>query len=110
MRIDADWLLDQPTQKILRFLNRAGHQALVVGGCVRNALLGVQVTDIDIATSARPENVIELAESNGLKAIPTGLAHGTITIVADKVPFEITTFRRDVETDGRRAVVAYTNA
>ncbi|MGI9394668.1 MAG: CCA tRNA nucleotidyltransferase [Boseongicola sp.] len=110
MRIDADWLIDQPTQKILRLLDRAGHQALVVGGCVRNALLGVPVTDIDIATSARPETVIELAESNGLKAIPTGLAHGTITIVVDKVPFEITTFRRDVETDGRRAVVAYTNA
>ena len=110
MRISAEWLKDRPTQKILRVLDRAGHQALVVGGCVRNTLLAVPVSDIDIATSARPETVIELTKSEGMKAIPTGLEHGTVTVVADKVPFEITTFRRDVETDGRRAVVAFTDA
>jgi len=110
MLIEADWLSDQPTQKVLRLLTNAGHQGFVVGGCVRNALLGVPVADIDIATSARPETVIELAKSAGIKAIPTGIAHGTVTVVADHVPFEVTTFRRDVETDGRRAVVAFTDA
>ncbi|MEK6217413.1 MAG: CCA tRNA nucleotidyltransferase [Boseongicola sp.] len=110
MLIKANWLSDQPTQKVLRLLTDAGHQGFVVGGCVRNALLGVPVADIDIATSARPETVIELAKSAGIKAIPTGLAHGTVTVVADHVPHEITTFRRDIETDGRRAVVAFTDA
>lgn len=110
MLIKADWLSDQPTQKVLRLLSGAGHQGFVVGGCVRNALLGVPVSDIDIATSAYPEAVIELATSAGLKAVPTGLAHGTVTVVADHVPFEVTTFRRDIETDGRRAVVAFTYA
>ncbi len=110
MRIKADWLNERPTQKVLRLLGGAGHQAFVVGGCVRNSLLGVPVTDIDIATSALPETVIELAETNGLKAVPTGIDHGTVTIVTDRVPFEVTTFRRDVETDGRRAVVAFTDA
>ena len=110
MRINEDWLTDRPTQTALRLLEDAGHQAFVVGGCVRNALLGVPVADIDIATSAHPETVIELAGAEGLKAVPTGIAHGTVTIVADQVPFEVTTFRRDVETDGRRSVVAFTYA
>jgi poly(A) polymerase len=88
-------------------LTGAGHQALFVGGCVRNALLGQPVADIDIATDARPERVLELAAAAGLKAVPTGIDHGTITVVADHAPFEVTTFRRDVSTDGRRATVAY---
>ncbi len=110
MRIDEIWLKDRPTQKVLRLLSGAGHEAFVVGGCVRNALLGVPVSDIDIATSARPETVVELAGAAGFRAVPTGIAHGTVTIVVDQVPFEVTTFRRDVETDGRRAVVAFTDA
>ncbi|MBJ3761568.1 CCA tRNA nucleotidyltransferase [Maribius pontilimi] len=90
-------------------LTDAGHQAYFVGGCVRNALLGVAVGDVDIATDARPESVTDLAEKAGLKPVPTGIEHGTVTVVADGRPFEVTTFRRDVETDGRRAVVAFSD-
>ncbi|WP_054540253.1 MULTISPECIES: CCA tRNA nucleotidyltransferase [Actibacterium] len=88
-------------------LSQAGYKALFVGGCVRNALLGVAVNDIDIATDAPPETVMALAQAAGLHPVPTGVDHGTVTVVSDHVPHEVTTFRRDVETDGRRAVVAY---
>jgi poly(A) polymerase len=84
-----------------------GAQALFVGGCVRNTLLGVPVADIDLSTDAVPERVMELADKAGLKAVPTGIDHGTVTVVSEGIPHEITTFRRDVETDGRRAVVAF---
>ncbi|SMP05217.1 poly(A) polymerase [Shimia sagamensis] len=90
-------------------LETHGHKALLVGGCVRNALLGAPVNDIDISTDARPERVMDLAKAAGLNAIPTGIEHGTITVVADGIPHEITTFRHDVETDGRRAVVAFSD-
>ncbi|MES0862058.1 CCA tRNA nucleotidyltransferase [Ruegeria sp. SCPT10] len=106
-QISAPWVSDPATQAVCEALTKGGAQALFVGGCVRNALLGAPVSDIDIATDAYPERVIELAEKAGLKAIPTGLEHGTITIVCDHTPHEVTTFRRDVETDGRRAVVAF---
>lgn len=85
----------------------APHRALIVGGAVRNALLGERVEDIDIATDARPQRVMELAAAAGLRAVPTGIDHGTVTVVAQGEGFEVTTFRRDVETDGRRAVVEY---
>ena len=85
----------------------AGHRALFVGGCVRNALLGVPVADIDLATDAVPETVTNIAENAGFKVIPTGIDHGTVTVIAQGRPHEVTTFRRDVETDGRRAVVAF---
>nr|WP_242514427.1 CCA tRNA nucleotidyltransferase [Rhodovulum sulfidophilum] len=91
-------------------LTEAGYRALFVGGCVRNALLGVAVSDIDIATDARPGKVMELAEAAGFKAVPTGFDHGTVTVVAAHVPHEVTTFRRDVETFGRRAVVAFADS
>ncbi|MHA3978238.1 CCA tRNA nucleotidyltransferase [Halovulum sp. GXIMD14794] len=90
----------------MRVLTDAGHQAYFVGGCVRNALLERPVSDIDMATDAHPEQVLKLAEAAGIKAVPTGIDHGTVTLVTDE-PHEVTTFRRDVETDGRRAVVAY---
>ncbi len=106
-RIDAPWLTDTSSQAVCAMLNDAGYQALFVGGCVRNALLGVPVSDLDISTDAVPDTVMALAKKAGLKAIPTGIDHGTVTVVCDDVPFEITTFRRDVETDGRRAVVAF---
>lgn len=106
-RLDADWLRDDATQQALGLLTGAGHQAFVVGGCVRNALLGVPVNDVDIATSAPPETVIELADAAGIRSVPTGVDHGTVTLVIDGQGFEITTFRRDVETDGRRAVVSF---
>lgn len=107
MRITAEWITADHTQAVCRMLNDAGHRALFVGGCVRNAIIGEPVTDIDIATDARPEMVIELAKDAGLRPVPTGLEHGTITVIAGGIPHEVTTFRRDVETDGRRAVVAY---
>ena len=107
MRVEGDWLSAPDSQAVLRMLGEGGHRALAVGGCVRNALLGVPVADVDVATDARPERVTALAEAAGLKAVPTGIEHGTVTVVAGGVPHEVTTFRRDVETDGRRAVVAF---
>jgi poly(A) polymerase len=83
--------------------------ARFVGGSVRNSLVGRTVDDIDIATRLKPEETLAALKAAGIKAVPTGLAHGTVTAVADRKPFEITTLRRDVETDGRRAVVAFTD-
>jgi poly(A) polymerase len=107
MRIAGDWLAQSGTQALCGALEVAGHRALFVGGCVRNALLGVAVADVDIATDARPETVTRLAEAAGLRVVPTGIEHGTVTVIAGGVPHEVTTFRRDVHTDGRRAVVAF---
>jgi poly(A) polymerase len=109
MKVTGDWLTAAPTQAVCAMLETYGHQALLVGGCVRNALLGAPVNDIDISTDAHPKRVIELAKAAGLNAIPTGIEHGTITVVVDRIPHEITTFRHDVETDGRRAVVAFSD-
>ncbi|WP_170326145.1 CCA tRNA nucleotidyltransferase [Ruegeria arenilitoris] len=108
-QISEGWVSDPATQKVCAALTGGGAQALFVGGCVRNALLGAPVSDIDIATDAHPERVMELAQTAGLKAIPTGIEHGTITVVSGGAPHEITTFRRDVKTDGRRAVVAFSD-
>ncbi|WP_170468264.1 CCA tRNA nucleotidyltransferase [Ruegeria arenilitoris] len=108
-QITESWVSKPATQRVCNALTDTGFQALFVGGCVRNALLGAPVSDIDIATDARPDKVVELAEKAGLKAIPTGIEHGTITVVSEGIPHEITTFRRDVETDGRRAVVAFSD-
>lgn len=107
MKIAGDWLTHPGTQGLCAALEFAGHQALFVGGCVRNALLGVPVSDIDISTDARPETVTQLAENAGFRVVPTGIGHGTVTVIAKGVSHEVTTFRRDVETDGRRAVVAF---
>jgi len=100
------------------FLNDPGVRALfaafpdgtlrIVGGAVRNALLGAPVVDIDLATQLEPDTVIETLKSADIKHVPTGIKHGTITAVINRQPYEITSLRRDVETDGRRAVVAYT--
>ena len=79
-----------------------------VGGAVRDTLLGLPVTEIDLATTALPEQVMTLARKAGLKAVPTGIEHGTVTVIADGVPFEVTTLRRDVETFGRHATIAFT--
>lgn len=107
MRIAADWIVADHTQAVCQMLIQAGYKSLFVGGCVRNAIIGAPVTDIDIATDARPELVMELAKDAGLRPVPTGIEHGTVTVIAGGVPHEVTTFRRDVETDGRRAVVAF---
>jgi len=107
MRITGDWLCRPETRAVCDALTAAGHRALFVGGCVRNALLGAPVDDIDIATDAPPGTVLTLAEKAGLKPVPTGIVHGTITLVSGGMPHEVTTFRADVETDGRHAQVAF---
>jgi len=107
MKITGDWISAEPTQAVCRMLEEAGYQALFVGGCVRNALLGAPVSDIDIATDGQPETVVDLSNKAGLKPVPTGIEHGTITVVSDGVPHEVTTFREDVETFGRHATVAF---
>ena len=109
MRIQADWAKHGPAQVVCALLTDAGFQAWFVGGCVRNALIGAQVTDLDITTDALPETVVTLAKAAGMRAIPTGIDHGTVTILAESVPFEVTTLRRDVATDGRHATVAFTD-
>ena len=107
MKISGDWLTRPATQALCAALQAGGHRVLFVGGCVRNALLGEVVGDLDLATDALPEKVVRLVEAAGFKAIPTGIDHGTVTVLAGGLPHEITTFRRDVQTDGRHAVVAY---
>ncbi len=97
------------TQQVMAAFSAAGAQARFIGGCVRDAILKRTVKDIDIATPEAPERVIELLEAQGIHVIPTGLSHGTVTAVIGKMHFEITTLRIDVETDGRRARVAFTD-
>ena len=106
-RLGDPWLVAPRTQAVCALLTEAGHAAYLVGGCVRNALLGAPVADIDLATDALPQAVLALAEAAGVKAVPTGIEHGTVTLVLEGQPFEVTTFRRDVETFGRHAVVAF---
>lgn len=107
MKVSGAWLDQAGVQAVLGALTEAGHQALVVGGCVRNAVLGQPVADVDVATDAVPQKVTDIAEMGGFRVIPTGVAHGTVTVLAHGVAVEVTTFRRDVDTDGRRAVVAF---
>ena len=107
MRIGDDWLRAPPTRAVFSMLETGGHRALAVGGCVRDALMGRAVADVDLATDARPDRVAALARAAGLRAVPTGIDHGTVTVVSGGLAHEITTFRRDVETDGRRATVAF---
>lgn len=104
------WLEAKATRAVIAALEAAGGPgcARFVGGCVRNSLLGQPVDDIDIATRLRPEQTVAALQTAGLKAVPTGVEHGTVTGVSERKPYEITTLRRDVETDGRRAVVAFT--
>jgi len=109
MRIEGEWLSATSLRAVFALLEDAGHRAYVVGGAVRNAVMGLPVSDMDIATDARPERVMALAEAAELRVVATGLDHGTVTVISGDVPFEITTFRHDVETDGRRAKVAFTD-
>lgn len=106
-----DWLTASATRAVLSALEAAGGPgcARFVGGCVRNALMGREIDDIDIATTLKPEQTERAIRAAGLKAVPTGIAHGTVTAVAERQPFEITTLRQDVSTDGRNATVAFTD-
>jgi poly(A) polymerase len=107
--VERRWLDDTATQTLIAVLDAAEIDFRFVGGAVRDGLLGRAVLDIDIATSALPDAVSRVLKAAHLKAIPTGIAHGTVTAVVDGRHFEITTLRRDVETDGRHAVVAFTD-
>jgi poly(A) polymerase len=102
------WLRDERLQSLLRVLNSEG-EARVAGGAVRNALLGVPVADVDVATTLAPTDVMQLCKAKGFGVHPTGVEHGTVTITVEKHPFEVTTLRRDIETNGRHAVVLFTN-
>ena len=104
---DAPWLKSGPTARVLQLLDGNGEEARVVGGAVRNALLKVPTGDIDIATTALPAEVIRRAKAAGIKSVPTGIDHGTVTLVVDAQPFEVTTLREDTETFGRKAKVAF---
>ncbi|GGE40009.1 poly(A) polymerase [Agaricicola taiwanensis] len=100
--------LDDPAVScVLAVLDGDGEEARIVGGAVRNLLRGQPVEDFDIATSAVPQDVMRRAEAAGIKAIPTGIDHGTVTLVVKGRPFEVTTLRRDTETDGRHATVVF---
>jgi poly(A) polymerase len=104
-----DWLDAPETRAVVDALTREGGQARFVGGCVRDAWLGRAVKDIDLATPDPPDTVMQRLQRAGIRAIPTGIEHGTVTAVSGGKPFEITTLRHDVETFGRRARVAYTD-
>ena len=104
---NAPWLKSGATSRVLKLLNSGGEQARVVGGAVRNALLNIPIGDVDIATTALPDEVIRRAKAAGIKSVPTGVEHGTVTLVIDAQPFEVTTLREDTETFGRKAKVAF---
>ena len=101
-------LLENPAiAQVLALLDGGGEQARVGGGAVRNALLGRAATDVDVTTTAVPDEVMARAAAAGLRTVPTGLAHGTVTVLVQSRPFEVTTLREDVETDGRHAVIRF---
>jgi poly(A) polymerase len=104
---DAAWLKDGAIARLLALLDRDGEEARVVGGAVRNALMKLPVGEIDVATTAVPQDVVRRVEADGLKAVPTGIEHGTVTVVVDGHPFEVTTLRVDIETYGRKARVVF---
>ena len=105
----ADWQKTSGMRRLLRTLGAEAGESRFVGGCVRDALLDLPVNDVDIATRLQPQEVLDRLGAAKIKAVPTGIAHGTVTAVIEGKPVEVTTLRRDVSTDGRRAVIAYTD-
>jgi tRNA nucleotidyltransferase/poly(A) polymerase len=105
--VDASWLTAGPAARVLALLNGDGEEARAVGGAVRNALMGREVGEIDIATTAVPDEVVRRAKIAGIKSVPTGIEHGTVTLIVDGTPIEVTTLREDVETFGRKAKVMF---
>jgi len=103
----ADWLRSSAVAGIFALLDRDGEEARIAGGAVRNALMGLPVTEVDFATTATPDVVEQRAAAAGIKSVPTGREHGTVTLISGGRGFEVTTLREDVETDGRRAVVRF---
>lgn len=103
----ARFLAEPVLARLLEALNGEGEETRIVGGAVRNLLLGEAANDVDLATTALPAETIRRGRKAGFKAVPTGIEHGTVTLVSGRASFEVTTLRRDVETDGRRAKVAF---
>lgn len=103
------WMTAPETATVMAAFHAAGAEARFIGGCVRDAVLGRQARDIDIATPVEPEQVLKILKAANIRAIPTGIQHGTVTAVVDTQHFEITTLRIDVENYGRRAKVAFTD-
>lgn len=104
---DQSWFAAPALRRVFTLLNADGGEVRVVGGAVRNSLMGLPAGDIDMATTLTPDVVTERAKSSHIRVIPTGIEHGTVTLLIDDTPFEVTTLRRDVETDGRHAQVAF---
>jgi poly(A) polymerase len=105
---DAPWQHPKELRRLLDVLGAGAGETRFVGGCIRDTLIGIEVHDVDLATRLPPQGVLDRLKQAGIKAVPTGLAHGTITAVVNGRPVEVTTLRRDVSTDGRRATIAYT--
>jgi len=109
MRIDPPWLHSLDVQTLAKAFEKSGHEIRFVGGCVRDTLLKREVHELDIATTATPPETTAIIEKAGMRAIPTGIEHGTITALVNGRTYEITTLRKDISTDGRHAEVAYTD-
>ena len=107
---ETKWLRNPSAQKLSKLYKNFGYQVLFVGGCVRNTILKMPVTDIDLATDAQPEEIIKIAKENNIRFVPTGLVHGTITLIIDNTNYQITTFRTDFDHDGRYAKVEFTES
>jgi len=107
--VPQSWMKAAETRTLFKALKSGGNEARFIGGCVRNALVGLPVKDIDIATTETPHRVLKLLKAANIKAIPTGLEHGTVTAVINSIHYEITTLRIDAENHGRRATVAFTD-
>lgn len=107
VKITDGWLKDARLQVLFDVLCENGGEARVVGGAVRNALMGMPTSDVDLCTTLQPQEVVARLQAKGHKAVPTGIEHGTVTAVIDSHPFEVTTLRKDIETDGRHAVVEF---
>lgn len=105
--VNRSWLEDAPLKALMTVLNADGEETRIVGGAVRDALLGEEISDIDCATTALPDVVTAMAGAAGFKVIPTGIDHGTVTVVVDGTAFEVTTLRQDIKTDGRHAIVSF---
>ena len=106
-KIEADWIYSETVRAVFRAFHDAGRDVLLVGGCVRDALLGMEATDIDMATDVLPDDVLAIAGAAGITAVPLGIEHGTVRLVVSGKPVDITTFRSDIETDGRHATVSF---
>ena len=107
VQLDIEWLSRPTVLKLFDVLKHGDHETRVSGGAVRNALMNLAATDIDFATTLLPKEVLQLTEAAGFKAVPTGIEHGTVTVLIDGDHYEITTLREDIETDGRHALVKF---